>query len=83
MKLILIIILFSPLTFSQSYIDETPDTFEENWNQTSFEEPHLNWEQNDENDPFLELGGSENINYAEDHYYEEKTELINEINDPL
>ena len=85
MKLILIIVLFSPLTFSRSYIDETQDSFDEIWDQSTFEDPGINERQKEEfyeDDPFLELGGSENINFAEDHYHEENIEMINELNDP-
>lgn len=84
MKIFLVLLLFSPFTFSHSNIDEALESPDGIWDQSNNETDLIEWmpeEEVNDYDPFLELGGSENINYAQDHFFEEQNEMINETDD--
>lgn len=74
MNLIFIFFLICPICFSQAEFEKGLDSFEDELENTPIEVEEYEIERENEfyyEDPMLELGGSEKINYAQDYVVDE------------
>ena len=80
MNLLFIFFLICPIYFSQTEFERGLDSFEDEFENTPIEVEEYETDQENEfyyEDPLLELGGSEKINYAQDYIVDESMSVDN------